>query len=411
MDSITKFEKTLAACLLTPLADPSDPLTQWGITANFIGDSGAGKSAGVNTIAKHVGLPCFPIYSATKTPEHIGGFPANTAEGFMLRCALPQVLYAMDAQRAVIFLDEISTAPEAVQAALLSFVNERTVGEYTLPVGVRIVMAMNPPDVAANGHDLTIPMANRIAHFPFTPWTIDQFEDFKLGRYTPSVFNLQHGEALIRKNWNDHYAHVVTTTFDFLRADNGEVIVGKDESGAPIKRSKLDDQPEPSDPRASGPWPSRRVWDWAMNGVTAVRCLGFEPSLETDLVAALVGKGIASEWATFIRKQDLPQPFDVLSKGLPVPKRMDVARATMNACAAYVVHIQDEDQKAAMAVACWKMLGDAITNSGYSDLTVKPAQQLIHAGLDVSHSNENVADASEEVCNVLHKSGQLKYLK
>ena len=411
MESVTKFEKMLAACLLTPLADPNDPLTQWGIVANFIGDSGAGKSAGVNTISNYVGLPCYPIYSATKTPEHIGGFPANTAEGFMLRCALPQVLYAMDAQRAVIFLDEISTAPEQVQAALLSFVNERTVGEYTLPVGVRIVMAMNPPDVAANGTDLCIPMANRIAHFPFTPWTLDQFEDYKLGRYRPSVLNMEDGEAIVRKNWNTHYSHVVTTTFDFLRADNGEIIVGKDSDGHPIKRSKLDDQPEPSDPRASGPWPSRRVWDWAMNGVTAIRCLDFEPSLETDLVAALVGEGIAAEWATYIKKRDLPQPYDVLTKGLKVPKRMDVARATLSACAAYVAGLKEEDQKAAMAIACWKLLGDAIKNSGYSDISIKPVEQLIHAGLDVSHSNEQVQDASEEVCSVLHESGQLDNIK
>lgn len=411
MESITKFEKMLAACLLTPLDDPNDQLTQWGITANFIGDSGAGKSAGVNTISKHVGLPCFPIYSATKTPEHIGGFPANTAEGFMLRCALPQVLYAMDAQRAVIFLDEISTAPEAVQAALLSFVNERTVGEYTLPVGVRIVMAMNPPDVAANGHDLTIPMANRIAHFQFTPWTIDQFEDYKLGRYKPAVIDMANGETMVRQNWVTHYAHVVTTTFDFLRADNGEIIVGKNDDGSPIKRSKMEDQPEPSDPRASGPWPSRRVWDWAMNGVTAIRCLDFEPTLETELVAGLVGKGIATEWSRYIRKRDLPQPIDVLTKGLKVPKRMDAARATMNACASFVARLPDKDQQSALAVACWQLLGDAIKNSGYADLAVKPAEQLIHAGLDVSHSSEQVQDASEEVCAILSESGQLKYIK
>ena len=412
MDNSTKFEKLLAACMLTPLGDPNSPATQWGITANFIGDSGAGKSAGVNTVAKALGVNCYPIFAGTKTPEHIGGFPANTPEGFMLRCALPQVISAIDDQQAMIFLDEISTAPEAVQAALLSFVNERTIGEYTLPPKVRIVMAMNPPDVAANGHDLTIPLANRVAHFQFIPWTLDQFRDYKLGRYTPYVIPLQSGTQTVLDNWNTHYAHVVSTTFDFLEADGGEIIVGKDDDGAPIKRSKMHDQPEPSDPRASGPWPSRRVWDWAINGVVTIRCLGLEATLETELVSGLVGRGIAAEWATYIRKRDLPAPFDVLTKKLPLPRRMDAARAMLDSCATYVVNHTDQQQRVNLAVSCWELLGKAIRDEGYADISVKPASQLIHAGLDVTNeSSKALQNAAEEICDHLYQSGQLKYIR
>ncbi len=54
------------------------------------------------------------------------------------------------AGRGLLFLDELSTAPPAVQAALLRLVLERRVGALTLPPGVRIVAAANPRASAAD---------------------------------------------------------------------------------------------------------------------------------------------------------------------------------------------------------------------------------------------------------------------
>lgn len=405
-----KFEQTLIACLMTPLGDPNDQLCPWGIVPNFIGGSGVGKSRRINTVVKSILMNCYPIFSATKTPEHIGGFPANTPEGFMLKCALPQVLQAMDDQKAVIFLDEISTAPPAVQAALLSFVNERTVGEYVLPYGVRIVMAMNPADMAANGHDLEIPMANRVAHFQYDPPTVDQWCDYILGRYTPPAVKTESVEQTIKDKWYDHWPTVAALASGFMKANNSQYEV-KNQEGNKEKKSKLYDQPDSSDPRAAGPWPSHRTWEWAIHGVTAVRCLGFDPSIETDIVAALVGKGLAVEWATYTKKIDLPQPEDVLTKGMGVPKRIDVARVVLNSCSSWVASLKDPDRQAEMAAACWRLIGEAITNSGYADIARKPAEQLVQHGLDTTHSNEKLQDSSEGVLAALFESKHLKYYK
>ena len=45
--------------------------------------------------------------------------------------------------------------------ALLRVVLERTVGDLTLPHDVAIVAAANPPEQAADGWDLSPPLANR----------------------------------------------------------------------------------------------------------------------------------------------------------------------------------------------------------------------------------------------------------
>ena len=57
--------------------------------------------------------------------------------------------------------DEISTAPPAVQAALLRVVLERTVGDLRLPDAVSLVAAANTPEQAAGGWELSPPLANR----------------------------------------------------------------------------------------------------------------------------------------------------------------------------------------------------------------------------------------------------------
>src|SRR2546430_16043910 len=63
-----------------------------------------------------------------------------------------------------LFLAELSTAPPAVQAALLRVVLERAVGDLTLPDEVAVVAAANPPEQAADGWDLSAPLANRLCH-------------------------------------------------------------------------------------------------------------------------------------------------------------------------------------------------------------------------------------------------------
>ena len=101
-----------------------------------------------------------------------------------------------DAGRGLAFFDEISTAPPAVQAAMLRVVLERTVGDLTLPDDVSIVAAANPPDQAADGWDLSPPLANRFCHLD---WPVDArtvAAGFAGGWPTPAPPSLRGGLAV-----------------------------------------------------------------------------------------------------------------------------------------------------------------------------------------------------------------------
>ncbi len=86
----------------------------------------------------------------------------------------------------MLFLDEVSTAPPVVQAALLRVVLERTVGDLPLPDVVTVIVAANPPELAADGWDLAAPLANRFCHLD---WSIDarQWAEGILGGFPLAV--------------------------------------------------------------------------------------------------------------------------------------------------------------------------------------------------------------------------------
>ena len=406
-----RFESLMVVCMSTPLASGPDAPYQhgnMGINLNAIGGSGVGKSARIREIGKALGLNVYSIFTATKTPEHIGGFPVMTPRGFTLECAMPQIRAAINDERAIIFLDEISSAPRAVQAAILSFLNERTVGEYTLPPGIRLVLAMNPPDIAANGRDLEVPLANRVLHFQYETPALNQWKEYMMGTYDPGISKIHDSDELVRLNWRAHYVNVLGTTEGYLVAAGGKY-KEKNEAGEEVERSKLYDQPEADSPRASKAWPSHRTWSWAVNGVTTARCLGMGITVQTDIVEGLVGKGLAAEWTAYAKKVNLPHPLDVLSGKWQIPKQLDVVRTVLSSCAVYVAQEKNAELKAQLGTACWALLHTAAT-AGYADLSVRPAGTLLHAGLDLASPVEAVRDAASKMLELLNDKDHTKYI-
>src|SRR6202044_1676977 len=133
------------------------------------GAPGTGKTSAIRAMAEAMGLPCETVIASIREPSDFAGLPVVT--GDVVRFAPP--LWATrlaEAGTGVLFLDELSTAPPAVQAALLRVVLERVVGDLELPEDVAVVAAANPPEQAADGWDLSAPLANRLCHLT---WEID----------------------------------------------------------------------------------------------------------------------------------------------------------------------------------------------------------------------------------------------
>lgn len=131
------------------------------------GQPGVGKSDVARQVGKKTGRPVIDIRLLLKDPTDLGGLPYFCPETNMMRYAQPSELPNKDGPfaNAIILLDELSSAPAAVQAAALQLVLERRVGEYELPEGVMIMAAGNRSNDGTVHASMPQPLRNRFRHY------------------------------------------------------------------------------------------------------------------------------------------------------------------------------------------------------------------------------------------------------
>lgn len=155
-------DSQLEALTLAVAADL--PVLLWG-------EPGIGKTAALTQLAAALDLPLTTVIASVHEPSDFSGLPVVGDDPATQGVPMAPPDWAVRLVRAgqgLLFLDELSTAPPAVQAALLRLVLERRIGALRLPPGVRIVAAANPRSSAADGWELSPPLANRFVHLQWT---------------------------------------------------------------------------------------------------------------------------------------------------------------------------------------------------------------------------------------------------
>ncbi len=137
-----------------------------GVPVLLWGPPGEGKSRTVETLAEALGWHSETVVGSIREAADFAGLPERTPGGIVLHA--PRWAHrCSEAERSLLFLDELTTATPPVQAAMLRVVLDREVGDLRLPDTVSIVAAANPPEQAADGYDLAPPLANRFCHLWF----------------------------------------------------------------------------------------------------------------------------------------------------------------------------------------------------------------------------------------------------
>jgi len=158
------------------LIDQQLPVFIWGAP-------GIGKSSIVKKIAKDKALEFIDLRLSLLDPTDLKGIPffnAETKEGVW---AKPSFLPSVEGSRGILFLDEINTAPPAVQASAYQLILDRRVGEYELPEGWSIVAAGNRENDRGVVYKMPPPLANRFVHFEME---VD-FNDWKTWAYASKI--------------------------------------------------------------------------------------------------------------------------------------------------------------------------------------------------------------------------------
>lgn len=128
------------------------------------GPPGIGKSDIVKQIGNETNREVIDIRLALWDPTDIKGMPYFDEQTKLMNWAPPCELPHDANSTAIIFLDEIVSAPPAVQAAAYQLILNRRVGKYKLPEGVDIVAAGNREGDRGITYKMPSPLANRFIH-------------------------------------------------------------------------------------------------------------------------------------------------------------------------------------------------------------------------------------------------------
>ncbi|MBI3978914.1 MAG: AAA family ATPase [Chloroflexi bacterium] len=324
------------------------------------GPPGVGKSAAVQRWAAARGLACWTVIASLRDPSDFAGLPVLSGEprpvdgqsvpsvGF----APPRFAVEAARQGGVIFLDELTTAPPAVQAALLRAVLDAAFGDLQLPRDrVAIVAAANPPELAAGGWDLAAPLANRFLHHSYMLEPEAWVGEFPGYWGAPPVVEFQ-GQALDAGAWGQARSLVAA----FVRARPALLLqIPADES------------------RRGQAWPSPRSWDFASRLLAAVRAGGGTLEDALPLCAGCLGDGPAIELLHWIHELDLPDPEMLLAEpqGYQHPARTDRSFAILSAVVQAAVGRLTRDRW----LAAWRILGIAAAGGG-ADVAAAAARRL-----------------------------------
>lgn len=128
------------------------------------GPPGIGKSDIVKQIGDDAGREVIDVRLALWEPTDIKGIPYYNADKGAMVWAPPSELPTDPDSKALIFLDELNSAPPAVQAAAYQLILNRRVGTYHLPAGVDVVAAGNREGDRGVTYRMPSPLANRFIH-------------------------------------------------------------------------------------------------------------------------------------------------------------------------------------------------------------------------------------------------------
>ncbi len=306
------------------------PVLLWGAP-------GTGKTSAIRAMSDAMGWHCETVIAAIREPSDFSGLPVVSASADGSGAVEVQMAPPRWAQRlatigqGLLFLDEISTAPPSVQAALLRVVLERVVGDLPLPDGVVVVAAANPPEQAADGWDLSAPLANRFCHLD---WVVEPaaFAEGLVGGFrTPTV-------AALPADWEASMTATRSLISAFITVRPGLACELPTDAA-----------------RAGRGWPSPRTWDMVARLWAAARSVDASTEAETALITGAVGEGAGVELLMWHLAMDLPDPEAVLADpaGFEIPDRGDRTHAIVSSVAAAVAANPTPERW----LAGWEVLG------------------------------------------------------
>ncbi|WP_030463449.1 MoxR family ATPase [Kitasatospora sp. NRRL B-11411] len=345
-ESATEPRQDLQIEALTLAVAADLPVLLWG-------EPGIGKTAALTQLATELDLPLTTVIASVHEPSDFSGLPVigddPAVQGVPL--APPDWAVRLVRQgRGLLFLDELSTAPPAVQAALLRLVLERRIGALQLPPGVRIVAAANPRGSAADGWELSAPLANRFVHLDWV-----------------------HDAEVVVRGLGGVWPRAELPRLDPERLPAAVEFARRAVCGLLTVRPELTHRLPSAETRRGRAWPSPRSWEMTMRLLAFGSAAGSSREVLSLLVRGTVGDGPGLELLATVDRLDLPAPEDLLADpaAAVLPQRGDLRQTVLDGVVAAVRSRPTRERWD----AAWALMARALESSP-PDVLVVPVTTL-----------------------------------
>jgi hypothetical protein len=168
------------------------------------GASGIGKSQVVYQAAEALGMPVVDLRLSQMDPVDLRGVPSITDNTTVWNTPS---FFPQDADsRGFLFLDEITSAPPAIQAVAYQLILDRQIGEYHLPDGWMIIAAGNRQSDRGVTFTMAAPLLNRMTELEVET-TLDDFRNwwFEHGKRPEIAAFLSDRADYLHRYDADHY--------------------------------------------------------------------------------------------------------------------------------------------------------------------------------------------------------------
>ena len=191
------------------------------------GASGVGKSDGIRQIAEKIEKETGKTVHVTDvrlllfSPIDLRGVPVADQTHTFTEWLRPKI-FALDPSEEVVnllFLDELSAAPQSVQAAAYQITLDRTVGEHRLPDNTIIIGAGNRTTDRSVAYRMPNALANRMMHFrievDFGSWK-DWAEREMIHPLVLGYLSRMHEKLYVEPENKDDIAYPTPRTWAFV---------------------------------------------------------------------------------------------------------------------------------------------------------------------------------------------------
>lgn len=259
------------------------PLLLWG-------PPGVGKTARIEGFGMANGIMVETLIASIREPADFAGYPVpHGGKLSMMPPAFAQRLCSVE--QGILFIDELTTAPPAVQAACLRVIHGGAIGDLMLPRGIRRWAAANPPEQAADGTALAPPLANRFMHIE-TETSVSEWVSGAMNGWAPT------GYAPPPTGWEAGIPKAMALIAGYIQARPDKLRV------------------MPKDAASQGKaWASPRSWDMAGRMLAVCEAMSMSSDVEALCVSGLIGAVEAEQFLAWRKRQDLPDPETLLATG------------------------------------------------------------------------------------------------